>query len=34
MGRTAGLVALVLFVAFSAWIVVDRLRGDRKDDDG
>ena len=34
MGRTAGLVAIVLFVAFSIWIVVERFRGDRKDGDG
>jgi hypothetical protein len=34
MGRTAGVVALVLFVVFSAWIVVERIRGDRKDGDG
>jgi hypothetical protein len=34
MGRTSGVVAIVLFVVFSAWILVERFRGERKDGDG
>ena len=33
MGRTTAFVAMGLFVVFSAWIVVERIRGHRKDDD-
>ena len=30
-GMVAGLIALGIFVAFSAWVVAERLRGNRKD---
>ena len=33
-GAAAGFVALTLFVLFSGWILVQRLRGTRKDRDG
>jgi hypothetical protein len=33
-GMTVGLVAAGIFVVFSSWIVVQRLRHGRKDGDG
>ncbi|MBV9291451.1 MAG: hypothetical protein JO222_03290 [Frankiales bacterium] len=33
-GLAVGLIALGLFVAFSGWVVVQRVRHGRKDSDG
>ncbi len=33
-GAAAGLVALVAFVLFSTWVIVQRVRGSRKDRHG